>query len=251
MHSNSVEGHSLDKIVLITGGAKRLGREMVTRFHALNYRVIIHRFSSSAAANALAAELNELRADSVQVISGDITSHQAQREIVRDAINCFGGLDVLINNASSFYPNNNQQLEHSQWQDLVGTNMAAPYALSCLFAPYLSKRQGNIINMVDIHARKPLKDHTIYCMAKAGLEMMIKSLACEFAPDIRVNGIAPGAIMWPEQAPSAVEKQAIMDRIPLNKIGTPQDIAATAIFLSSAPYITGQVIAVDGGRSLT
>ena len=184
------------------------------------------------------------------MISGDITNQNSLEQIVKDAIDCFGGLDLLVNNASSFYPNENLPPAMDKWQDLMGTNMKAPYNLSCLCAPYLKERQGNIINMVDIHAKKPLKNHTIYCMAKAGLEMMVKSLACEFAPDIRVNGIAPGAILWPEQNLPEEQKEAILGQIALKRLGTAQDIAKTAIFLATSPYITGQIIAVDGGRSL-
>lgn len=238
------------KIALVTGSSKRLGRQTIIQLHQLNYQVIIHCFNSKDTANALANELNAQRPASAKVISGDITCKDALEQIVNDAIDCFGGLDLLVNNASSFYPNENVPPDMDKWQDLMGTNMKAPYNLSCLFAPYLKARHGNIINMVDIHARKPLKNHTIYCMAKAGLEMMVKSLACEFAPEIRVNGIAPGAILWPEQNLPAEQKEAIIGQIALKRLGTAQDIANTAIFLATSPYITGQIIAVDGGRSL-
>ena len=238
------------KIALITGSSKRLGRQMIEQFHQLNYQVIIHCFNSKDSANQLAEQLNQQRPDSAKVISGDITDQSALQQIVADAINCYGRLDLLVNNASSFYPNDNNPPSMDKWNDLIGTNMKAPYALSCLCAPHLEVTNGNIINMVDIHARKPLKNHTIYCMAKAGLEMMVKSLACEFAPNIRVNGIAPGAILWPEQTLPEEQKQAIISQIALKRLGTAQDIANTAIFLASSPYITGQIIAVDGGRSL-
>ena len=238
------------KIALVTGSSKRLGRQMIIELHKLNYQVIIHCFNSKSAAKDLANQLNTERSNSAKVISGDITTQDSLEQIVKDAINCFGGLDLLVNNASSFYPNENLPPAMDKWQDLMGTNMKAPYNLSCLCAPYLKERQGNIINMVDIHAKKPLKNHTIYCMAKAGLEMMVKSLACEFAPDIRVNGIAPGAILWPEQHLPEEQKEAILGQIALKRLGTAQDIANTAIFLATSPYITGQIIAVDGGRSL-
>jgi len=237
-------------IALITGSAKRLGKQMIESFHQQGYRVIIHCFNSTDAANTLANSLNQIRANSAKVVQGDITDVSALEQIVCDAINCFGGLDLLVNNASSFYPTDTNALNDQQWNDLTGTNMKAPYLLSCLFAPHLSKNAGNIINLVDIHAQKPLKGHTIYCMAKAGLEMMIKSLACEFAPHIRVNGIAPGAILWPEQALAEEHKSSIIEQIALKRLGSAQDIANTAIFLATSPYITGQVIAVDGGRSL-
>lgn len=238
------------KVALVTGSAKRLGKQMIINLHQQDYQVIIHCFNSLDQAQQLAHGLNQIRTDSAKVIQGDITNPENLNKIAKDAIACFGRLDLLINNASSFYPTDIAQPNEQQWQDLTGTNMKAPYLLSCHFAPYLRETQGNIINLVDIHAKKPLKGHTVYCMAKAALEMMIKSLACELAPEIRVNGIAPGAILWPEQALADEHKSSIIEQIALKRLGSAQDIANTAIFLASSPYITGQVIAVDGGRSL-
>ncbi len=238
------------KVAMVTGSAKRLGKQIITTLHHHGYHVIIHCHQSIEAANQLAATLNKTRADSAKVISGNITDDQALPAIVSQTIDCFGQLDLLVNNASSFYPTKNTPPDLPAWDDLIGTNMKAPYALSGLFFPYLSKTQGNIVNLVDIHADKPLKDHTIYCMAKAGLKMMIKSLACEFAPRIRVNGVSPGAILWPEQSLSHSEKASIVNQVALKRLGNAVDIADTVLFLANAPYITGQIIAVDGGRSL-
>ncbi|MFT4929526.1 MAG: pteridine reductase [Phenylobacterium sp.] len=238
------------KVALVTGSAKRLGKQIIITLHEHGYNVIIHCHRSKAQADELAATLNDQRANSAKVISGDITNEQSLKDIVTQAMKCFDQLDLLVNNASSFYPTKNNPPDSAAWNDLMGTNIQAPYFLSCLFLPYLSKTQGNIVNLVDIHADKPLKDHTIYCMAKAGLKMMIKSLACEFAPRIRVNGVSPGAILWPEQPLSHNEKASIVNQVALNRLGSAVDIADTVLFLANAPYITGQIIAVDGGRSL-
>jgi pteridine reductase len=238
------------KTALVTGSAKRLGKQIVITAHQQGYNVIIHCNHSTDAANQLANQLNLIRVDSAKVISGDITDNTQLGTLVEQAINCFGRLDLLVNNASSFYPTQNTPPDSNAWDDLTGTNMKAPYFLCCLFSPYLSETQGSIVNLVDIHADKPLKRHTIYCMAKAGLKMMIKSLACEFAPRIRVNGVSPGAILWPEHQLKDSQKASIVDQIALQRLGTADDIAQAVLFLASAPYITGQVLTVDGGRSL-
>ncbi len=238
------------KVALITGAAKRLGKQIAIELHKQQYNVVIHCHHSVFEANTLADSLNEIRPDSAKVVVGNITDDKALRDICGDTMACFNRLDLLINNASSFYPTDDAKPDIAAWNDLTGTNMKAPYLLSCLCAPYLSKNQGNIINLVDIHADRPLKSHTVYCMAKAGLKMMIKSLACELAPLIRVNGISPGAILWPEQPLTQGHKASIMNQIALKRLGTAQDIAATVVFLANAPYITGQTITVDGGRSL-
>jgi pteridine reductase len=238
------------KVALITGAAKRLGKQVAITLHKQHYNVVIHCHHSVGEANALAESLNEIRAESAKVVVGNITDDKALSDICRDTMACFNRLDLLVNNASSFYPTDDAKPDTKAWDNLTGTNMKAPYLLSCLLAPYLSKNQGNIINLVDIHADRPLKSHTVYCMAKAGLKMMIKSLACELAPLVRVNGISPGAILWPEQPLTQGHKTSIMNQIALQRLGTAQDIADTVIFLANAPYITGQTITVDGGRSL-
>jgi pteridine reductase len=238
------------KVALITGGAKRLGKQIVRTLHKHHYNVIIHCNRSIEAAEQLAATLNTQRDNSAKVVCGDITNDDTVKKMVVQAIDCYGQLDLLVNNASSFYSTKINPPDSAAFNDLTGTNMKAPYLLSCLFSPYLSKTQGNIVNLVDIHADKPLKAHTVYSMAKAGLNMMIKSLACELAPRIRVNGISPGAILWPEQSISTGEKASIVSQVALQRLGEPVDIANTVLFLANAPYITGQTIVVDGGRSL-
>lgn len=238
------------KTALITGGAKRLGKQIATTLHLQNYNVIIHCHHSMTEANALAEELNQQRPDSAKVVSGDLTEDNALPKIAEYSLACFGQLDLLVNNASSFYPSSNCEPDLTAWNDLTGTNMKAPYHLCCLLAPALSKTNGSIVNLVDIHADRPLRGHTVYCMAKAGLKMMIKSLACELAPRIRVNGISPGAIMWPERPLDEAQKASIVAQIALQRLGTAHDIAQTVLFLANAPYITGQTIKVDGGRSL-
>lgn len=237
-------------VALITGGAKRLGKCTATTLHQAGYSLIIHYHQSAANAETLAAGLNQLRPDSVKLISANLLDEQHYPALFSDAMACYNRLDLLINNASSFYPTPLQTATLSQWHDLFGTNTKAPYFLSQLFAAELTRQNGAIINMVDIHAERPLQEHSIYCMAKAALKMMTKSLARELAPAVRVNGVAPGAILWPSQPLAEADKQSILQQIPMQRLGEPEDIARTVLFLAQAPYITGQIIAVDGGRSI-
>ena len=238
----------------ITGSAKRLGRQTAITMHSAGYNVIIHCNHSRDDAAALAQRLNQQRANSAAVLSANLLDEHGWPTLAANAIACFGRLDVLVNNASSFFPTPVAQASTDQWQDLFGSNVKAPYFLSQALAPELAKQQGAIINMVDIHAEKPLPGHSLYCMAKAALLMMTKSLALELAPTIRVNGIAPGAILWPPEQSVQLNEQdkaAIMRQIPLKQLGSPEDIANTVLFLAQSPYITGQILAVDGGRSLS
>lgn len=240
-------------VALVTGSAKRLGQKMIKTLHHAGYRVIIHCNQSIDAANALAKQLNQKRPNSAKVVSANLLEPQQIKALAAASLACFNRIDVLVNNASSFYPTPIATASQVNWHDLVGSNVQAPYFLSQALVPELTKRNGVIINMVDIHADKPLQEYSIYCMAKAALKMMTKSLARELAPTIRVNGIAPGAILWPSEGTPALaehEKAAILQQIPLNRLGDPTDIAQTLLFLVQAPYITGQIIAVDGGRSL-
>jgi pteridine reductase len=241
-------------VALITGSAKRLGRKMIETLHADDYRVIIHCNRSHSEADALALQLNKQRPDSAAVLQADLLDEACWPELARQAVACFDRLDVLVNNASSFYPTLVEDANAAQWQDLFGSNVKAPYFLSQALAPELARNNGAIVNMVDIHASKPLAGHSIYCMAKAALLMMTKSLALELAPAIRVNGIAPGAILWPGEQSIELKEQdkaAILAQIPLQQLGTATDIAQTLLFLLKAPYITGHIITVDGGRSLS
>lgn len=245
------------KVALVTGSAKRLGREIILSLHQAGYRVIVHCRQSTAEAEQLCRHLNQQKRDSACWLSADLNDDQALAEFVLKVPACFGRLDILVNNASSFYPTPVGTATLHQWDDLFGSNVKAPFFLTQALAAELAKRNGCVINMVDIHADKPLAQHAVYCMAKAALVMMTKSLARELAPTIRVNGIAPGAILWPETQTIAAmptltdqDKAGILAQIPLGQLGQPTDIAQTVLFLATAPYITGQILAVDGGRSL-
>ncbi len=239
-----------DKTVLITGAAKRIGATLARSLHEAGMNVIVHYHRSAKEANELVRELNNKRHDSAITIQGDL-GHQGYYEaIIGTATEFKGRLDVLINNASAFYPTPAGDFTDEDWHKLIDTNLKAPLFLSQLAAPSLRKHKGCIINLTDIHAIRPLARHTIYSISKSGLVTLTQSLAKELAPSIRVNAIAPGAIAWPENIVED-EKQKIMKQIPLNRTGELDDIAKTALFLiQDADYITGQIINVDGGRSL-
>ena len=240
------------KTALVTGAAHRIGAEISRKLHSHGLNIIIHYRESQQAAESLASELNTSRQNSAQCLQGDLSDHQAVIALAQQSINCFGRLDVLVNNASSFYPTPVEKASENDWNLLVDSNLKGPFFLSQALSAELQKSAGTIINIVDIHSDKPLRDHSIYSIAKAGVAMMTKTLAKELAPDIRVNGVSPGAILWPEQSMSDADKKEILDNIPLKTLGASSDIAATVEFLvNSAPYITGQIIAVDGGRSLS
>lgn len=236
---------------LITGAAARLGRAIARDLHR-DHRVIIHYRSSADAARELADELNGIRPDSAATLQSDLNAAADSEKLAREATDLWGGIQVLINNASAFYPTQIGEADENAWDELIGSNLKAPFFLSQALAPSLSEKSGCIVNMADIHAERPMPGHTVYCAAKAGLVMLTKSLALELAPAVRVNAVAPGAILWPEQEEVDTETQrAIVERIPLARTGTEADIARTVRFLVGDPsYINGQVIAVDGGRSL-
>jgi pteridine reductase len=238
------------KVALITGSAKRIGACTARVLHSNGYNIVIHCFGSKDQAEKLKEQLNQSRPKSSTVIQGNLTNFDALPDIAQQAIDAFGRLDVLINNASAFYPTPIGSVSLSDWEALVGSNAQAPFFLSQLLKEELIKTEGAIINMTDIHAAKPLSNHTVYCMAKAALVAMTQSLAKELAPHVRVNAVSPGAILWPEQPLKNEDKDQILSEIPLNRLGTEKDIAETINFLISAPYITGQILAVDGGRSL-
>ncbi len=243
---------SKPKVVLITGAARRVGAEMVRHLHQAGMNIILHYRSSSEDATALADSLNTQRANSVKLLKGDLKEYQSIPQLVEQGIALFGQIDALINNASSFYPTDLKDVTEEIWEDLVGVNLKAPLYLTQALASELRQNKGCIINIVDIHGDRPLKDYSVYSIAKAGLIMFTKSMARELAPEIRVNGIAPGAIMWPEEQHYEGMHQEIISRTALKKEGNPQDIAETALFLiEHANYITGQIIAVDGGRTLS
>lgn len=238
---------------LITGAAKRIGRQTAISLHNAGYKVILHYGQSKRDALALVDELNEKRAYSARVVQADLTDESAVHRMIHEVREIAPNLDVLVNNASSFFPTDVRAPQSEQtlaWKDLFSTNLQAPYLLSCGLLPCLRNANGCIINMVDIHANRPLKGHSIYCMAKAGLQMMTISLANEFAPDVRVNGVAPGVILWPEHH-CAVDKEEVLATVPSGVIGHPERIAETILFLADKKsYINGQIINVDGGRSI-
>jgi pteridine reductase len=248
----SIENSPLrDQVVLITGGARRVGAEIARTLHAAGANIMIHYRSSAAAATVLADEFNQLRPHSAAIQPAHLSAAEAPEKLVAATLLSFGRLDILINNASSFYPTPVGQITVPQWDDLIGSNLKAPLFVSQAAAPSLAKQRGLIINMVDIHALRPLKGHPVYSTAKAGLAMLTRALARELGPDIRVNGIAPGPVLWPEGDMDGELKREIVEKTALKRQGTPQDIARTVLFLAKdAPYITGQIIAVDGGRSI-
>jgi pteridine reductase len=240
-----------DQVVLVTGGARRIGAEIARTLHAAGADILIHYRSSAAAALALADEFNGTRAHSAATFAAHLLNADAPEKLIAATLLEFGRLDILINNASSFYPTPVGQITLPQWDDLIGSNLKAPLFLSQAAAPSLRAQRGLIINMLDIHALRPLKAHPVYSAAKAGLAMLTRSLARELGPEIRVNGIAPGPVLWPEGDLDEELKREIIGKTALKHHGTPQDIGRTALFLAKdAPYITGQIIAVDGGRSI-
>lgn len=248
---NMLKSDLTDKVALITGGAQRVGAMTARLLHAAGANLVLHYRNSRQQALDLQAELHKKRNNSVILIQADLLETANLSAIIKKCIEHWGRLDILVNNASSFYPTAIGQATENDWDDLIGSNMKAPFFLSQAAAPYLEKQNGCIISIVDIHARRPMAGHSIYNMAKAGLEMMVKTLAYELGPKIRVNGVSPGAIMWPAQEMDDLTKQRIVSRTYLKRKGSAEDIARTVLFLaSSADYITGQVIAVDGGRSL-
>ena len=237
-------------VVLITGAAHRIGATTAKLLHQNGMNIVLHYRSSREKAKEVQKELNDIRENSVILIQADLHITNGLSALIEASIKAWGRLDVLINNASSFYPTKMGKATEDQWDDLMGSNLKAPFFLSQAAAPYLKKTNGCIINIVDIHADRPLKTFPIYSMAKAGLAMMTKSLACELGPEIRVNAVAPGAILWPENL-DEVAKQRIVSRTFLKRQGEPNDISKTILYLvKDANYVTGQIIAVDGGRSL-
>lgn len=238
-------------VVLITGAARRLGAAIAVALHETGARVVLHARHSIAEAETLARRLNATRADSVRVVRADLLDTESISPLVADAFAQFGRLDGLVCNASSFFPTPLGQIDEAAWHDLVGSNFKAPLFLAQAAAPHLRAAGGAIINITDIHAERPLAGYPLYSAAKGALLTLTRALAIELAPEVRVNAVAPGPILWPEdgQFPNP-ERDAIVQHTLLKRIGTPEDIARTVRFLMlDAPYITGQVINVDGGRS--
>jgi pteridine reductase len=236
---------------LVTGAARRVGAVIARTLHEAGANVAIHYFSSSAPADALVDELNEQRADSAIALQADLRSIDAINALVADMIEQTGRLDLLVNNASTFYPTPIGTITDEQWEDLISANLKAPLFLSQAAHPYLREAEGAIVNIVDIHARRPLRHHLIYGPAKAGLAMLTRSLAKDLGPEIRVNGVSPGAVLWPEDGMPEKIQQSIIREIALKRVGAPEDIAGAVLYLArDATYVTGQILAVDGGRSI-
>lgn len=242
-----------NKVVLITGGAKRVGAAICRLLHANGANLMIHYRSSVTEARALQAELNLQRSNSVAIIQGDVLNLAILPSLVTETVKHFGKLDVLINNASTYYATEVGSISENDWQDLTGSNLKAPLFLSQAAAPELRKTHGCIINITDMHVERPKKGYTVYSVAKAGLVTLTKSLAHELAPEVRVNAVAPGPVQWPEDNPQfdEVYRKRVISQTLLKRVGEPQDVAKAVKFLiADAPFITGHVLAVDGGRSL-
>ncbi len=238
------------RAVLITGGARRIGAAVARALHEQGADLALHYRHSAEEARKLRDTLEAARPDSAMTVQADLLELDELSRIVEEVAGRFGRLDVLINNASSFYATPLGTIGPEHWDDLLGSNLKAPLFLSQAAAPWLKQAHGVIVNLVDIHAFRPLREHPVYCAAKAGLVMLTRSLAKELGPEIRVNGIAPGAIAWPESLDATV-KDKILEDTALKRAGSPEDIASCVVFLvRDADYVTGQVIAVDGGRSL-
>jgi len=237
---------------MITGAARRLGAATAQLFHQRGYRIIVHCNDSLQAAEQLILGMNRDRRNSALIVKANLTRDDEVAALAGQAVQAFGRVDVLINNASSFYPTPFGRVTSSAWHDLIDSNLRGAFFLSQSLAGSLRLRRGAIVNLIDIYAEQPLKNHPVYSIAKAGLRAMTRSLALELAPEVRVNGVAPGAILWPDQDEDAdAAHQAIIDSVPLGRTGISDDIAEAVYFLATdASYITGEVIRVDGGRRL-
>ena len=244
------------KVALITGAARRIGAAIARRLHADGYNLSLHYRQSAGDMDALLADLNGIRAGSAIGLHADLSQFERLPELVTRTVDHFGRLDALVNNASSFFPTPVGTATQAQWDDLFASNARAPFFLAQAAAPHLRAAQGGIVNLADIHGERPLAGHSVYCMAKAALLMLSKALAPELAPDVQVNAIAPGAILWPDPASGQPAKDpaaqaALLARTPLQRMGTPEEVAAAvAWLLHDAGYITGQTLHLDGGRHL-
>ena len=237
----------------VTGAAKRVGAAITRTLHAAGANVIVHCNRSRDDADTLARELNSARPNSVSILQGDLLAYNALKGLIDQAASVFGRLDGLVNNASTFYATPIGSIDEDNWSELIGANLKAPLFLSQAAVPYLRKTGGCIVNIIDIHAERPLKDYVVYSATKAGLAGLTRSLALELGPEIRVNGVSPGAIIWPDGGADypAVERARIVQQVPLKRVGAPEDIAGAVKFLMlDAPYVTGQILAVDGGREI-
>jgi pteridine reductase len=247
-----VERPSLEnKWALVTGAGKRIGATIARTLHAAGANVAVHYFRSAEDAERVVAELNSSRAGSAIAVGGDIRDIAAVERVVTEVTAHAGRLDILVNNASSFYPTPLGTITNEAWHDVIDSNLKAPLFLAQAALPHLQAARGVIVNIVDIHAQRPLRHYVVYGAAKAGLAMLTRALAKDLGPDIRVNGVAPGAILWPESGVSESVQQTILKQVPLKRTGSPEDIASAVLyFVRDATYVTGQILAVDGGRSV-
>jgi pteridine reductase len=249
--STNLHGALTGKAALITGSARRVGATIARKLHASGANIVLHYRSSAEAAEALARELNEIRSDSVVGVEADLLDREQLQTLPAIATSNFGTLDILVNNASTFYPTPMGDITEIDWDDLIGTNLKAPLFLSQAASAALRISNGLIVNIADIHGMRPLSRHPVYSVAKAGVIMLTQSLARELGPSIRVNAVAPGPVMWPEDGMDKELQARIVDRTALKRPGSPDDVARAVLFFATeAPYVTGQVLAVDGGRSV-
>ncbi len=239
------------RTALVTGAARRVGAAIASALHAAGANLVIHYRSSRREAEALVERLNRARAGSAVALGADFIDMAVLLRLIDESVAAFGGLDILVNNASSFYPTPVGKITLQSWDDLMGSNLKAPLFLAQAAAPALRQRAGLILNLVDIHGMRALPNYPLYSIAKAGLIMLTRALARELGPEIRVNGIAPGPVMWPEGEIDAAMKAEIIHKTALKRLGSPEDVAQAAVFFATAaPFVTGQILAVDGGRSL-
>ncbi len=250
--SPSPDGSTPRKVALVTGAARRIGAAIARRLHADGYDLALHYRSSQAEMDALLAELDSARAGSAIALQADLAEFDRLPELIAQTVGRFGRLDALVNNASAFYPTPIGGTTPAQWDELFASNARAPFFLSQAAAPHLQAARGGIVNLVDIHAEQPLAGHAVYGMAKAALRLLTKALAVDLAPEVRVNAIAPGAILWPEHGKDAASQEALIARTPLGRIGNPEDIAGCVAWLlgDASGYVTGQTLRVDGGRGI-
>ena len=238
-------------VAVITGAARRIGACIAETLHQRGCDVFLHYRSSSVEVSDLAKRLNASRSDSARIVQADLASDDDIRRLAENVRTHGGQLDLLVNNASTFFPTDIGSTTAQQWHDLMDSNLRGPYFLTQALLPELATAGGSVVNLLDVHAVRPMRGHAVYCMAKAGLQMMTLAMAKDLAPAIRVNGVAPGAILWPEQESSGEEQQKILRKTVMGRAGEPQDIASAVAYLGlDAPYVTGQILAVDGGRSL-
>jgi pteridine reductase len=238
-------------VVLITGAARRVGRVIARTLHDAGHDIALHFRASRGEAEQLAAELENRRAGSTFLLEASLDDPEMPARLVHRTVQRYGRLDALVNNASSFYPTPIGEATQAQWDELFSSNARAPFFLAQAAAPHLRAARGAIVNLVDIYAERPLARHTIYCMAKAANLMLVQSLARELGPEVRVNGVAPGAVLWPEAGKSYADQQELLGKSALRRAGAPEDVAGAVKFLlCDAPFVTGQILRVDGGRSL-